>query len=388
MTESFLALNGVRVVSAHVSIPYYGTWTADVLVSVQDALAVGSKVTLTLGNLSLVGAVYRSGPFAGSSRLRIVGGGGGWMKQVTQQQYQLTGGVRLSLVLQDIASSIGEKVQIANDIVLGSSFVRESTQAGRILRQIAGPLWYVDTAGVTQVRPTRPASTVTSAFLINRFDGDRGEFEISTEDYASWQPGASFSNELVPAQTISLTTIDSDNSGTLRFTILTVGPPTDRLIDDIRALVREEVELLTFTGVYEYVVQATDGVTVDAQPTSPSVPLPSLRKVPLHVGLPGRAKPDVGTRVHVTFLNSQPVGAVVDSYEADSASPAAARVGDTVAAGYLVYNFTLASILYFAGTPAGLATATATAAAQVPPGVVLPMTDARITTGSSKVGIS
>jgi hypothetical protein len=63
-------------------------------------------------------------------------------------------------------------------------------------------------------------------------------------------------------------------------------------------------------------------------------------------------------------------------------------VGDSVNAGYLVYNFTLASILYFAGTPAGLAAATAAAAAQVPPGVVLPMTDGTATSGSSRVGIS
>jgi hypothetical protein len=410
MSGAFLAINGTRVVSAHVSVPYYGTWTADVMTPASPGFDItpGAKVTLTLGNLSLAGAVYRSGPFAGQLRLRIVGGSGGWQKQVTQQQYTLTGGVRLSTVLNDLAATVGERVSILNDTVIGSSFVREATQAGRILRQIAGPLWYVDPAGVTQVRLSRPVSTVSSAFLVNRWDGDRGEFEVSTEDYVSWMPGAIFSNELVTTpQTVSLAAIDTDNSGTLRFTILSVGPPTDRLIEDIRAIVRDEVENYTFTGVYEYAVQATDGTTVDAYPTSPVIPLPALRKVPLRTGIPGTVvKPAVGSRLSVEFLNGSPVGASVpggfDSTKAQSVAlqgggPAAAREGDTVTVGYVVLKSTgdpavswqvgtpFTNVVY-PGTAAGLVAATAAAAALVPPGSVFPLSGT-ISSGSSTVSI-
>jgi hypothetical protein len=216
--------------------------------------------------------------------------------------------VRLSTVLNDLASTVGEKVNIANNSVIGSAFVREAASAGRILRQLAGPLWYVDTNGVTQIAPSRPASTIGTPFQIIRYDGDRGEFEVATEDYGSWLPGASFSNEIVTIpQTISLSTIDTDNEGKLRFTALSVGPPTDRLVDDIRALVREEVESLTFLGVYEYSVTSTDGTTVDAQPTSSTIPLPALRKVTIRTGIPGASvKPGTGSLLAVSFLNGDP----------------------------------------------------------------------------------
>lgn len=313
MPGAFLSLNSQRVVSAHVSIPYYGLWTGWAMIPQGTNLAAGAAVTLTLGNLTLKGTVYRSGQFAGQVRVFFMGGAGGWQKTVPAQGYALTGGVRLSMVLNDLAAAVGETVQLANDGPLGSTFARESTAAGRILRQIAGALWYVDANGVTQVRPSRPSSTITSGFQIVRFDGDKGEFEVATEDYASWQPGASFSNVVVTTpQTISLTTIDTDNDGKLRFTVLTTGPQTDRLIEDIRAIVREEVESLTFLGVYEYSVQATDGVTVDAQPTSTTIPLPALRKVPLRSGLPGASvKPGVGSLLAVSFLNGDPSRAIV-----------------------------------------------------------------------------
>lgn len=313
MSGAFLAINGQRVVSAHIAIPYYGIWTGDAMIPQGSNLPAGTAVTVTLGNLSLKGTVYRSGAFAGQVKAFLMGGAGGWQTTVAAQAYALTGGVRLSMVLGDLATAVGEKVQIASDGVLGSTFAREKTQAGRILRQIAGSLWYIDASGVTQIRPSRPSSTITSGFQIVRYDGDKGEFEIATEDYASWQPGAAFSNVIVPtAQTVSLATIDTDNVGKLRFTVLTTGPQTDRLIEDIRAIVREEVESLTFLGVYEYAVQETDGVTVDAVPTSGTIPLPALRKVPLRSGLPGvSVKPGIGSLLAVSFLNGDPARAIV-----------------------------------------------------------------------------
>lgn len=313
MPGAFLSLNGARVTSGHVSIPYYGTWNADFMMPKgTTGLTVGSAVKVTLGNLNLVGTVYRSAAFAGQLKVRCMGGAGGWQKTVTKQQYALDSGVQLSTVLKDLAMLVGETVNIANDSSLGSSFVREAASAGRILRQIAGPLWWVDITGVTQIAPARPTSTISTAFQVVNYDGDRGLFEIATEDFLAWQPGAMFSNEVVTTpQTISLSTIDTDNNGVLRFTVLNVGPPTDRLIDDFRALIREEVEELTFLGVYEYSVQSSDGSTVDASPTA-DIPLPSLRKVPLRTGIPGSmVTPAVGSLLAVSFLNGDPTKAVV-----------------------------------------------------------------------------
>lgn len=316
MSGAFLSMNGVRVVTGHVSVPYYGTWTADVMMPAAgnaSNLVVGSAVSLTLGNLTLVGAVYRSGPFAGQIKVRAMGGFGGWQKTVPAQDYALTGGVRLSTVLNDLAMTVGEKVQIAQDGILGSKFTREKASAGKILRQIAGTLWFIDVKGTTQIRASRPSLTIATPFQIIKYDGDVGQFDVATEDYLSWLPGSTFSNEIVTIpQTISLATIDTDNKGTLRFNVLTMGPQTDRLIEDVRAIIRDEVEDLTFMGVYEYAVQATDGVTMDANPTSTSIPLPPLRKVPLRSGIVGASvKPGLGTLLAVSFLNGDPTRAIV-----------------------------------------------------------------------------
>ncbi len=338
MSGNFLSLNGTRVVSAHVSVPYYGTWTAWAMMPAAgnaSALVAGSAVTLTLGNLTLTGSVYRSGPFAGQIKVFCMGGYGGWQKTVPAQQYALGGGLMLSTVLKDLAGAVSERVNVQVDRSLGSSFTREGTWAGKILRQIAGPLWYVDPSGTTQIASARPSLTIATPFQIITYDGDRGEFEIATEDYLSWLPGSSFSNEIVTTpQTVSLATIDTGNDGILRFKVLTVGPPTDRLIEDIRALVREEVEFLTFLGVYEYAVQGTDGSTVDAIPTSTDIPLPPLRKVTLRSGIPGtKVKPAKGSLLAVSFLNGDPTKPIVDPiYDSTKAQSVAFQGGSVGAA--------------------------------------------------------
>lgn len=81
----------------------------------------------------------------------------------------------------------------------------------------------------------------------------------------------------------------------------------DRLMNAFRALVRAELPSLTYLGVYEYRVTATDGTasspatTVDCSPTDPALTLPSLAKVPIR--LPYGVTPPVGALCAVQFMN-------------------------------------------------------------------------------------
>ena len=221
MSDLFLSLNGQRVTSGSISIPYYGTWVADLVLPV--TLAVATSCALTVGNLTLQGAPYRTAPFAGARSVRFVGGYGGWRNTLGSQEYAVPSGVMLSTVLGDAAGAVGERVHVASDRSLGAYWLREEGPAQRTLRLLAGPEWYVDPSGVTQVGP-RTGAAITSAVLVNTWDGGRGLFEVSTEDYASWMPGATFANELVTvAQTVSLVRIETDNDGKLRLHILSAG---------------------------------------------------------------------------------------------------------------------------------------------------------------------
>ena len=112
-----------------------------------------------MGNLSLVGAVYRQAAFGGRLEARLVGGAAGWHKPVQARAYNNPGGVALSQVLRDAAIEVGESVNVISDGPIGNFFFRYADKASRVLRTLAGPLWWVSPDGTTQVG-ARPATSV------------------------------------------------------------------------------------------------------------------------------------------------------------------------------------------------------------------------------------
>lgn len=216
--EQFATANGTRIVTASLSIPLYGISVCDLLVPTQDPLT--TPVSVTFGNFTQVMGVYRQGYFGGSQYARLVGGYAGWRKTLQSQAYNNPAGLQLSLVLGDAAAAVGEQLNIASDTSIGTFYVRENAPAQRLLRQLGGPLWWVDPKGVTQVGPRTPVA-ITSPFLVNKFDASQGLYEISTEDYASWMPSNTFTGPtLTGTQTVSLTRLDVDNDGKLRLHVL------------------------------------------------------------------------------------------------------------------------------------------------------------------------
>lgn len=87
----------------------------------------------------------------------------------------------------------------------------------------------------------------------------------------------------------------------------------DRLLASLRALIRAEFPTATFLGgLYEFVVTATDGTTLDGTPTDPSLPLPPLNKIPIgSLAEGGVSKPAIGTMCLVEFVNGDPSRPVV-----------------------------------------------------------------------------
>ena len=216
---AFANIGRERIISGSINMPYYGEWVADFVLAQSNVIPVTGPVTV--GNLTMTGSVFRMASFSGSRSTRVVGGYAGWRTPVTKRAYQSSGGVPLSMVLGDAAAEVGEQVNVQTNGFVGTNFVREAATASRLLRQLAGPEWWIDVNGVTQVGSARPSSVITSDFQVIRWSGAKGMFTIATEDYASWLPGNTFSNSLVTTpQTISNVTIVMGNDGNLRLEVL------------------------------------------------------------------------------------------------------------------------------------------------------------------------
>jgi hypothetical protein len=231
-----LAANGQRASKATVTFPYYGAPVAEVSLATSAALA--SPVTLTLGNLTAAMAVaYRPNgtqavaTFAGVTSARLVGGAGGWRTPVALTPYDDPAGVLLSHVLGDLAhaavnpaTGAAETVNLAagQDKSLGRRYVPETgAAAGRILAALAGPLWWIDVAGVTQVAAARPATTIRSAATVEMLEGADGWARVATEDPAAWMPGATFTGPTVlGGLTVTMTRIVCGEDGIGRVEVL------------------------------------------------------------------------------------------------------------------------------------------------------------------------
>ena len=157
-------VSGERVISGDLLIPRYGLWTADVLLA--NATTLPPQITLTVGDLSLVGNVFRQSDFAGSRGLRLVGGLGGWRTKVPARAYRNPAGVNLAMVAGDLAIECGEQMGAMVDRFLGASYARFAGPASDTLRALF-KFWHVDPAGVTQgVDWPTSAVTVTGRGVI------------------------------------------------------------------------------------------------------------------------------------------------------------------------------------------------------------------------------
>ncbi len=301
-----ITLNGTRVVSGVITIPFYGAWVADVVLS--DAGHISTDVTLVVGDLALVGTILRQASFAASRSARIVGGSGGWRKELPSRGYSHFSGVKLSTVVGDAANECGERIVLASDLSLGTHYARDEGTAQRVLELEVGGRWWIDPDGTTQTKD-RDSAPIVTPFTVVSWSGGKGQFEIASESIASWLPGRTFTSPTVEGtQTISSVTVEVDNEGKARLHILSTNGSKERLRESIRAIIKQEVSTLSFAGVWEYSIAANPAAlglvsTIDATPTDPR--MPPLTNVPL-VGMGVVAAPATGTMCRIRFVNSDP----------------------------------------------------------------------------------
>lgn len=154
----------------------------------------------------------------------------------------------------------------------------------------------------------------------------------------------------------------------------------DRIIDSIRRIVRSEFSDYSYTGIYEYSIQAvnvnplTGAVTVDAEPTDTTLTLPSIPAMPFRGS---SIQPVVGQLCLVSFVNRSPKRPII--VEADG-SVATEHFMTTEATALLIYNSLVALMAAAGGGPllavvlqpllgTAIATAMTAQAAPAPPGL-------------------
>ena len=354
----FASVNGLPVVSGRLLIPSVGIWTADLQLAGTDAIS--GSCTVVIGNLTLVGAVYRSQVYGAQVSARLVGGAGGWRTVVGAQGYGSSGGVQLSTVLTDAASACGETISLPVGLQVGSAYTRIATVdavASDVLWDAVArgfiPGWYVDLTGKTQAT-TWPASNVSTPFTVTAQRPDEGVVVVATEDYASWLPGASFTAPTL-ATTFAASGVQHvfDSDGTHRLEILTATPAlegsppassSDRFLGAFSSFVARLIAPTRFYGRYAYTISNPTTTTVDAAPVDTMLGLPSLQNVPLVADSLATYTPPNGGACHIMFLDGKRTNPVCVWTEADTSNGpgaitiapsfldalAAARVSDTV----------------------------------------------------------
>jgi hypothetical protein len=198
----FASLNGHPLQQGTLSIPFYGAWVADVNVA-SGGENLSGRVTLVLAGLTLQGYIFRGGDFTGSTVYRVVGGAG-WQITVTPHPYISKFGLKLSIILKDVASKIGETVNVPalSDRTVGTFYLRQRAPASQVLRQLA-PQWWIDPAGVTQIG-TRSSPVITSGFAV--LPGTNlglGKVVLGTDQVQDWVPGSLFSSSTLSQRRVS-----------------------------------------------------------------------------------------------------------------------------------------------------------------------------------------
>ncbi|WP_437982922.1 hypothetical protein [Sorangium sp. So ce117] len=183
----FASINGLRVLTASVHVPFAGLWYADVELDEEQPLS--GAVVVKLGPLELRGSVLApfSGTFQLSTRVRVVAGAGGWSRRCKARHFHNDAGVTLRSVLTATAADVGESFDTAGvESRLAVDFVRQIAPASRVLRQLLGATpWWVGYDGTTRAGQRAQVEVSDKAYELLSIDPRAKVAELAVDD-----PGA------------------------------------------------------------------------------------------------------------------------------------------------------------------------------------------------------
>lgn len=227
------SLSGRRVTDLTGGIPHAGSYVFFCHLDSGDPPDPGPAV-LTIGDLPIVGRVLPNlGGVESPSRPAVVfAGGDGWNTPLPAPggAYASPGGVRLSVVLRDLATAAGEPYDAPPEVNLGTAYEWDASDPTRVVRcadvladlvaRKAIPLWRVEpTTGRTVFTPWPSRGPADAHGRIIDRALAVGAREVALDSaVAAWLPGAT-------VQGAAIASVDfEEKPGELRIT--TWSPPT------------------------------------------------------------------------------------------------------------------------------------------------------------------
>lgn len=303
-------LGGVAATRVRVQLPAWGRWWADID-TVDDTVLTGAQA-LKLPGMTLVGTVYGA-PYEGRGRYRLVGGAGGWSKQLKARAYLNDLGVRKSTVLSDLATETGETVDDLPDTRFSAHFARVQGPAFVTLNSVAPKGWHTDLAGVTRIT-TWPASTYSGEATITDVDEASQIVELTTDDLEGLVPGVTLSTTVGDVGPASDVEIEIDTTS-IKVRVLASQQLTRRL-EAFSAMLDALDPRRRYRGTYEYrVVEQTDN-RVSLQIARVGSGMGDLSLVRIRPGIPGASFTLVpGALVLVSFIDGDPSRPAIVSFD-------------------------------------------------------------------------
>jgi hypothetical protein len=300
-------LNAITIARAHVSLPAWGVWYADV--ELTEPTALDGAAQLEFPGLSLAGTIVSGGPYQGRARYRVAGGKGAWGKAVKAKPYANDAGVKIATALTDAAKDCGET--LVGDLPkgrVGPHYARRSAPASNVLNILCARDWYVDDEGNTRIGKRSRVEYSGSAEVLS-IDTQLRVVRLGCETLAGLRPGVVVSG--VQASDVVIT----QDPKRIRATVY--GMQSSRTLAAFERLLTSLFPDLVYRGAFEYRVVTQSGDRLNLQPALVSTGLPDLSRVPMRPGVAG-ARNDVklGSLVVVQFLNADPGRPVVTGFDA------------------------------------------------------------------------
>lgn len=311
--------------------PRAGSWRAAVTLTTSDLPS--GEVTLTVGDLTLKGAVLRAGLDPGHRARVVVVGGRGWHDLVTSPiSFQSDGGIRLSTVLSEIAKRAKETIEQPQDNTIGSHYECVASRPGEPVRWIdvleelardghVAP-WRVDPDGVTRFGP-RPVVEVKARATVMNEDSEAGVITYGLDDPAPFLPGHTVEGRIIHSVEFR------ETSGRLEADVYTKAPEA---IPDLREQIRRMVASAFSDAIRTYIVASVHGDgRLDLTPPPDASHLPEMKNVEQWCMGGLKYDPSPGDEVMVMFRDKRKTRPIAIAFKlSDSTFAEVARKGDSV----------------------------------------------------------
>jgi len=330
--EAYITVNGRSASKVHLTVPFQGAWMADVDLHDATKIKAREKVSLKIGNATLVGTVRSIGSFADSSQVRIVAGADGWSQAVKGKGYANDANVLASTVITDLAREVKETIGTNATNRLGAGFAREGAVASYALDAAVkgNSVWWVDYAGVTHVGTRSNANAPESITVLN-FDGICSVATIDANEVNILFPGMKIKSRL--DEMVTVRSIDYEITHDKFSCIAWCGAngKISQIGDALTAIVRKVINE-SLHGVYRYRIVELQGERLVLQAVKENSVMPDLPLVSIWPGNYGmHSKPDLGKECLVAFADGDRAFPVVIAFQPGSeANAPVARQGDAV----------------------------------------------------------